>query len=350
MVAPACADGAPTSGEPPVFAGPSSLVPPLGPLLRFENPFPPSSPTPEALRRFANAEVVCQGWYAVAAAGSIRRGGVRRAQLGNRELVIYREPSGTLRAVERACPHLGADLSLGTVTAKGLQCAFHRWCWGHDGFCTAGGGRATGARIETFHVRERWGLVWIWAGARPAYELPMPAPANRRHVLRLPPQRLRCHAHVVLGNGLDLTHVVPVHGFRFVEEPHVEQDSRQQLSVSVHAQFRSTAMRRVLGVAGRTARWQFTNIGPSLAWVNVTAPTPFELLWAARPLPDGTCITQTLFFLPRWSALVRAVPMMIATTWADRRVLNGLQFRPGFVASDAVFAQYARMVEEIPEW
>ena len=65
---------------------------------------------------------------------------------------------------------------------------------------------------------------------------------------------------------------------------------------------------------------------------------------------DGTCITQTLFFLPRWSALVRAVPMMIATTWADRRVLNGLKFRPGFVASDGVFAQYARMVEEIPEW
>ena len=84
--------------------------------------------------------------------------------------------------------------------------------------------------------------------------------------------------------------------------------------------------------------------------VSVTAPTPFELLWAARPLLDGTCITQTLFFLPRWSALVRAVPMMIATTWADRRVLNGLKFRPGFVASDGVFAQYARMVEEIPEW
>jgi hypothetical protein len=84
--------------------------------------------------------------------------------------------------------------------------------------------------------------------------------------------------------------------------------------------------------------------------VTVTSPTPFELLWAARPLPDGSCVTQTLFFLPRWRALVRAVPMMIATTWADRRVLQGIDFRPGFVASDAVFASYAHLVEEMPEW
>ena len=46
----------------------------------------------------------------------------------------------------------------------------------------------------------------------------------------------------------------------------------------------------------------------------------------------------------------RAVPMMIATTWADRRVLSGLEFRPNFVASDAIFARYAKLVEGLPEW
>jgi phenylpropionate dioxygenase-like ring-hydroxylating dioxygenase large terminal subunit len=319
-------------------------------MLTFKGAQRAAAPIPGAMRRFANRDVVCEGWYAVGSAGSIRRLGLRRAVVGNRQIVVYRDWSGTLRAVERACPHLGADLALGKVVERGLQCAFHRWCWGADGRCAAGGGRASGARIETYEVCERWGLAWVWAGRSPAYELPTPEPENRRHVLRLPPQRLTCHGHVVLGNGLDLTHVVPVHGFRFVEDPVVEQDAPHRMSVSVHAQFQPTTLRRILGVAGRTARWRFTNIGPSLAWVKVTSPTPFELLWAARPLADGTCMTQTLFFLPRWSALVRAVPMMVATTWADRRVLSGLDFRPGFVASDAVFAQYARMVEEIPEW
>lgn len=302
-----------------------------------------------SLDRFANPDVVCEGWYPVTSAARIPIGAVKRASIGKRDIVIYRDLSGVLRAAERGCPHLGADLGMAAVTDKGLQCAFHRWCWGADGTCTGGGGVATRARLEIYEVRERWGLAWVWAGGPPAYDLPMPEPANQRHLLRLPPQRLTCHGHVVLGNGLDLTHVVPVHGFRFVEDPIVETQP-YRISVRVHARFESTLMRRVLGVAQRTARWQFTNIGPSLAWVKVTAPTPFELLWAARPLADGTCATQTLFFLPRWSALARAVPMMIATTWADRRVLNGLRFRPGFVASDAVFARYAQLVEEIPEW
>ena len=309
-----------------------------------------SQPLPTTLQRFANPDVVCEGWYAAGASRPIRRGALMRAWIGKRDIVVYRDLTGTLRAVDRACPHLGADLMHAKVVDKGLQCAFHRWCWGPDGACVAGGGAGTVARINTYHVRERWGIAWVWAGTTPSYELPMPEPSNRAHVLRLPPQRLECHGPVVLGNGLDLTHVVPVHGFRFLEDPIVEVEPPHRLSVKVHVRFHPTLMRRLLGVANRNARWKFTNIGPSLAWVQVLSPTPFELVWAARPLPDGTCATQTLFFLPRWSALTRAVPMMIATTWADRRVLTGLDFRPGFVKSDAVFAQYAALVEAIPKW
>ena len=302
------------------------------------------------LRRFANPGVVCEGWYAVGPASAIKAGGVRRVWIGKRDLVVYRDRSGTLRGIDRACAHLGADLSQATVVDKGLRCAFHNWCWGEDGSCTAGGGAAIGARIGTYQVRERWGVVFVWAGRKPAYELPEPAIENQAHLLRLPPQRLACHGHVVLGNGLDLSHVVPVHGFNFEEDPAIEPEPPHRISVNIHARFHATVMRRVLGLAGQPARWRFTNIGPSLAWVRVFSPTPFELLWTAKPLADGTCETQTFFFLPRWSALVRAVPMMIATTWADRGVLHNLDFRPGFVASDAVFARYASLVEAMPEW
>lgn len=302
------------------------------------------------LRRFANPDVVCEGWYCLGRSSRIRPGDIRRADLGNREVVLYRDRAGMLRAVDRSCPHLGADLAHGAVVAKGLQCAFHQWCWGPDGACVAGGGVRGGARLATYQVRERWGLAWVWAGGRPAYDLPLPEPQNQAYVLRLPAQRIGCHAHVVLGNGLDLSHVVRVHRFHFEEDPVVEPEPPHRISVSVRVQFHATFMRRLLGLAGCSARWRFTNIGPSLAWVRVTSPTPFELVWAARPLADGGCATQTLFFLPRVRALARAVPMMIATTWADRRVLEGLHFTPGFIASDAVFARYAQLIEGIPEW
>ncbi len=302
-----------------------------------------------SLKRFANTGVVCEGWYCAGSGGRIRRGDVARVWIGKRDVIVYRDLAGTLRAVDRACAHLGADLAHATVVQRGLQCAFHRWCWGPDGSCVAGGGVPSGARLRAYEVCERWGLAWIWAGGAPAYELPLPEPANRVAVLRLPPQRLACHPHVVLGNGLDLTHVVPVHRFRFERDPVVEQEPHR-ISVQVEARFDATLMRRLVGIARRTAAWRFTNIGPSLAWVRVTSPAPFELVWAARPLPDGGCSTQTIFFLPRWATALRALPMMVATTWADRRILNGLAFRPNFVASDAVFARYAALVEALPEW
>jgi phenylpropionate dioxygenase-like ring-hydroxylating dioxygenase large terminal subunit len=293
----------------------------------------------------ANPDVV-RRLAPVGSARAIRPGTVTRAWIGNATSSSSR-PVGDAQAVT-ARGALGADLTNATAVEKGLQCAFHRWCWGADGSCAAGGGVAVGARITTYAVRERWGLVWVWAGRSPAYDLPFPEPPNRAHVLRLPAQRLACHGHVVLGNGLDLTHVVPVHRFRFEDDPVIELEPPHRLSVGIHARFEATLLRRVLGLAARAARWRFTTIGPSLAWVNVTAPTPFELVWAARPLPDGGCATQTIFFLPRWSSLARALPMMVATTWADRRVLQG-DFRPGSWPGCGV-ARYAQLVEAMPEW
>lgn len=306
---------------------------------------------PDALTRFANAEVVCEGWYCVGPVAKLKPGGVTRVWIGERDLVLYRTLAGELRAIDRACGHLGADLAQGTVVEKGLRCAFHHWCWGEDGACAAGGGASVGRRMRAYATRERWGLAWVWAGDdAPAYELPTPEPENERQVLRLPEQKLRCHPHVMLGNGLDFTHVGPVHRFHFDADPAIDLRPPHAVGVRVRARFGPTLLRRLLGLAGKTATWSFTCIGPTLAWVKVTHPTPFELVWAGRPLPGGGCAAQTIFFLPTRRAMVRALPMMVATTIADRDVLNGVDFKPGFVASDAVFATYAKLIEKIPTW
>ena len=297
-------------------------------------------PPVEPLRKFANPDVVCEGWYAVARVSEFTRGTVKRVSIGANDVVVYRALDGSIHGVERSCAHFGTDLSTGRVTEKGLQCSFHGWCWAPDG--TFGK-----HRIRTYAIRERWGMVWVWGGTEPTYELPSPKHTGR--VLRLPLQRIDCHPQVVLGNGLDLAHVGGVHGFHLVDDPAVDLDA-PKLRVRINGRFGSTLLRKLLFLDGRTAQWTFQTIGPSLAWLSVEAPTPFELLWAARPLRDGSCAIQTFFFLPRMRSLLRAIPMMIDTTKRDRAILTGLRFRQNFVAADAVFYLYARLVEDLPEW
>jgi nitrite reductase/ring-hydroxylating ferredoxin subunit len=57
--------------------------------------------------------------------------------LGARRLALYRDLSGTVRAVDDLCPHRRMPLSLGRVTEDGyLQCAYHGWCFdGATGQC-----------------------------------------------------------------------------------------------------------------------------------------------------------------------------------------------------------------------
>ncbi|MGV0791818.1 DUF5914 domain-containing protein [Mycolicibacterium sp. XJ1819] len=63
-------------------------------------------------------------WYAFAASETITRRPVA-ASVGGVELVTWRGPDGALTIGPAACPHLGADLTTGTVDCGVLICPWH---------------------------------------------------------------------------------------------------------------------------------------------------------------------------------------------------------------------------------
>ena len=63
-------------------------------------------------------------WYAFAASDGIGAGPVS-ATVAGAELVAWRTADGTLAVGPAACPHLGADLSTGTVDCGTLICPWH---------------------------------------------------------------------------------------------------------------------------------------------------------------------------------------------------------------------------------
>lgn len=87
-----------------------------------------------ALRRSQNRP--SGNWFAFAASEAIAKRPIS-AQVDGVELVAWRTPDGALAVGPAACPHLGADLSTGTVDGGVLICPWHGlrfngdrvWAW-----------------------------------------------------------------------------------------------------------------------------------------------------------------------------------------------------------------------------
>jgi phenylpropionate dioxygenase-like ring-hydroxylating dioxygenase large terminal subunit len=303
---------------------------------------------------FANRAVVVQSWYPAVRSRAVRRGRVRSYRLLNRRIAIYRDFSGRVYALDARCPHLGADLGRGTVEGDALRCAFHRWCFGPDGRCrNAPGQRDLPERqLRVYPVEERWGFVWLFNGPSPSFGLPEAPAGTRWWSLSLPAQRIACHPHVVLGNGLDLSHYETLHGFAFTEAPRLTLDPPYQVTVDLRGRARSRFARLLSGAARRDLVARFTTIGGSLAWTDVFAPVRFCVLFTGQPDPLGRCVTRTFLFFPKGTFVnvLRAFGLMAALLHDDRRILDGLEFAPHFTDRDAPLRAYAELVNGLDTW
>ena len=64
---------------------------------------------------FNNWDVVVKGWYAVCKTREIRKGKTKSVMIGGQQLALFRSKSGRVYALDAFCPHMGMDLSKGSV-------------------------------------------------------------------------------------------------------------------------------------------------------------------------------------------------------------------------------------------
>ncbi|MFO0677533.1 MAG: aromatic ring-hydroxylating dioxygenase subunit alpha [Polyangiaceae bacterium] len=72
-------------------------------------------------------------WTPVAFGAHLRKDEARRVVVAGTELVLFRDESGTARALLDRCPHRGVALSLGTVRDGRIECPFHGWTFDGQG-------------------------------------------------------------------------------------------------------------------------------------------------------------------------------------------------------------------------
>ena len=97
-------------------------------------------------------------WYPICPSEFVAEKPVSLRRLG-KKFVLWREPSGTLHALEDHCPHRGAPLSMGIPMGDRIACGYHGVQVRFDGVVTSVPG-SPGCKLEgakatrRFHVTE----------------------------------------------------------------------------------------------------------------------------------------------------------------------------------------------------
>jgi 3-ketosteroid 9alpha-monooxygenase subunit A len=105
------------------------------------------------------------GWYKVGSSKDFFEGKLFSVVNFPSKLVIWRTLSGKLVVLDTYCLHMGADLSCGQLSEKGITCPFHGWRWGEDGKCNDipySKDIPKDAKAKSWVSKEDSGFVYIW--------------------------------------------------------------------------------------------------------------------------------------------------------------------------------------------
>lgn len=92
---------------------------------------------------------------------------LRALEITGQRLVMFREASGAVKALEDRCPHRLLPLSKGKRIGDTIQCGYHGMTFDGAGQCVRVPGQENTPRsayVEAFPVEERHGIVWVWMG------------------------------------------------------------------------------------------------------------------------------------------------------------------------------------------
>jgi phenylpropionate dioxygenase-like ring-hydroxylating dioxygenase large terminal subunit len=164
-----------------------------------------------------------QSWFATAMSSELAPGQILARDFLDGRIVLFRDGNGRATAMSAYCAHVGADLSLGRLVGNNIQCAFHHWEYGQDGYCVKTGSGDPAPRnacLFVFPTEERFGIIWVFNGEAPLFALPTFPHPDEDLVMGHPytPQILNSDPWVFCANTPDRQHAVSVHKMKQVEE------------------------------------------------------------------------------------------------------------------------------------
>lgn len=117
-------------------------------------------------------------WYPVVLTAELTDKPQRVKMLGC-DLVAFRDSQGAAHVMSNICVHRGASLANGKIKGDAIECPYHGWRFqGADGVCNKIPSLGKDAKIparakvDTYPVQERYGIVFAFLGDLPEHERP----------------------------------------------------------------------------------------------------------------------------------------------------------------------------------
>ena len=151
---------------------------------------------------------------------------VRPVRLLGEDFVLFRDETGRLGLIDRACAHRGADLAFGRLEDGGLRCVFHGWLFDVEGKCLETPAEPEGSRLchhvrqRSYPVVERNGIIFAYVGEGEPPALPaldcFTAPGSHAFAFK---GLIECNWLQALEVGIDPAHASYLHRFTEDEDP-----------------------------------------------------------------------------------------------------------------------------------
>jgi phenylpropionate dioxygenase-like ring-hydroxylating dioxygenase large terminal subunit len=116
-------------------------------------------------------------WYPVARSGEITAETPLAVRILSLPFVAYRDSKGQAHVLADTCVHRGGSLSKGKIKGDCISCPYHGWEFAGDGKCQRVPSISPGkppprAKVDSYPVQEKYGLVFAFLGDLPEAERP----------------------------------------------------------------------------------------------------------------------------------------------------------------------------------
>jgi hypothetical protein len=187
-------------------------------------------------------------WYVVAHSDEVAPAPTQRplgVTLWRQPIVLYRDATGQVHALEDRCPHRQVKLSSGAVRGDDLECSYHGWRFGPGGQCTtvpylAENQKLPTCAVRTYPVREQDGFIWLWLGNLSG-DLPEPMGVPEWHHLNyissFAVMEFDAHYSFLIENLMDMYHGHLHDHYQAWADPKLE--SLEETGDRVHAHYQA---------------------------------------------------------------------------------------------------------------